>query len=63
MEYITVANGTLYTNDKGSNDKLPDYTGPVKFEHPALSGANVKIAMWKRDKGYSFKITEVRDEE
>ena len=63
MEYITIANGTLYSNDKKGNDKLPDFTGPVNFEHPALSSGTIKIAMWKRDTGYSFKITEVRDEE
>jgi hypothetical protein len=63
MQYITVANGMAYLNDKKGNDKLPDLTGTVKFETGPLTGSlNIKIAMWKRDNGFSFKITEARDE-
>lgn len=62
MEYITVANGATWKNDKKGNDKLPDYTGNIDFEHPSLAGKKTKIALWKRDDGFSLKITEIRDE-
>lgn len=34
---------TLFVNDKGGNDKRPDYTGKGKID-----GKDVRVSVWKR---------------
>jgi len=44
-------NGALFKNDKGGNDKRPDYRGPA-----TIAGKDYEIAAWlkKSSKGQSY---------
>ena len=67
MQYITVAQGAAFPKDKDGNENRPDLAGNVEFEGNLFNNAKVHIALWKRSKNgsdyYSFKITELRDED
>ena len=35
--------GALYENDRKTNDRQPDYTGPIK-----VNGTELRVAAWKK---------------
>ena len=67
MKYITIAQGAAFPKDKEGNENRPDLSGSVDFEDNVYKSKKVHIALWKRNKNgseyYSFKITELRDED
>jgi hypothetical protein len=44
MAYDNTNSGALFINDKGDNDKRPDYRGTINIE-----GVIYKLAGWKRE--------------
>lgn len=57
MSYDNTNSGVLFQNDKGDNDKRPDYKGKLNVD-----GKDYELAGWKRQKGtttyLSLKISE-----
>lgn len=51
MSYDDTNRGALFKNDKGGNDKRPDYRGPLN-----VNGEEYEMAAWirKSEKGMTF---------
>jgi uncharacterized protein (DUF736 family) len=52
MEYDNSNTGVLFKNDKGDNEKRPDYTGTIELQN----GKKMRLAAWVREsqKGQKF---------
>jgi uncharacterized protein (DUF736 family) len=44
MQYDNTNSGTLFKNDKGDNDKRPDYKGKID-----INGTEYNLSAWVRD--------------
>lgn len=63
MEYDNTNRGSLFKNDKGDNEKRPDYTGSLNVE-----GTDYKLSAWikeskdgKKYMSISVQPKEVKD--
>ena len=55
-EYDNTNSGTLFLNDKGDNDKRPDYTGKID-----VNGIEYKLSAWiKSPKSGGRKFLSLR---
>ena len=63
--YVKAGNGTLYKNDKKTNDTQPDYQGPITVIETNGDERKLRISVWKTpDKDYemSFQLQLKKDE-
>ena len=57
-EYDDTNHGALFKNDKGDNDKRPDYRGPLDVE-----GVEYEMAAWIRTSKNGMKYMSINIQE
>ena len=57
MKYITIAQGAAFPKDKGGNENRPDLSGTIEFEDNVYNNKKVQIALWKRNKKDTKRIS------